>query len=185
MINNTARKTGQEVRLRAMEPEDIDAIYSIENDRDIWEVSSTNVPYSKFALQRYIASATYDIYTDKQVRLIITNEAGEFIGMADLFNYDPQHQRAEMGIVVRKQYRHSGYGLAAIRQLAEYSEKVLHIHQIYAVVGTGNTYCRKLLEKAGFERSSVLKEWIYDGQRYHDAYLLHFFCKKTPKNFVG
>lgn len=159
-------------------------IYIIENDRDIWEVSATNVPYSKFALQRYIASTTNDIYTDKQVRLIITNEADEFIGMADLFNYDPQHQRAEVGIVVRKQYRHLGYGLKAIAQLAEYARKVIHLHQLYAIVSTDNTYCWKLMEKAGFEHNGVLKEWIYDGNSYHDAYLLHFFCKKSLKSFV-
>ena len=33
------------VRLRAMEPEDLDALYRIENDRDVWDVGENNVPY--------------------------------------------------------------------------------------------------------------------------------------------
>ena len=43
------------VRLRAMEPEDLDALYRIENDRDVWDVGENNVPYSRYILHDYIA----------------------------------------------------------------------------------------------------------------------------------
>lgn len=58
------------VTLRAIEPEDLDILYRIENDREVWNVSATNVPYSKYMLHDYIANATGDIYTDKQVRMM-------------------------------------------------------------------------------------------------------------------
>lgn len=58
------------VILRAVEPEDLDFMYIIENDRDIWKVGNTNMPYSRFALHEYIANSTGDIYVDKQLRLI-------------------------------------------------------------------------------------------------------------------
>ena len=35
----------EQLTLRAMEPEDIDLLYRIENDRSLWDVGSTNVPY--------------------------------------------------------------------------------------------------------------------------------------------
>ena len=38
------------IRLRALEPEDLDELYQIENDRRLWDVGLTNVPYSRFAL---------------------------------------------------------------------------------------------------------------------------------------
>ena len=40
------------VELRAMEPEDLDTLYTIENDKSMWDVGTTNVPYSKFVLHQ-------------------------------------------------------------------------------------------------------------------------------------
>ena len=38
------------VRLRAMEPEDLDFLYAMENDKEVWDVGCTNVPYSRYVL---------------------------------------------------------------------------------------------------------------------------------------
>lgn len=176
--------TRPKVILRAMELEDLDLMYSIENDRGLWNVGATNVPYSRQALHKFISSTTYDIYADKQVRLIMTNQDDDFIGIIDLYDFDPQHLRAELGIVVREQYRYQGYGIAAVEELIAYSRSVLHLHQLYAIVSVDNTYCVKLLTHAGFEHGAELKDWLFDGDTYHNACLLHFFCKKTEKSFV-
>lgn len=45
----------QKIRLRALEPEDLDMLYEIENDRSLWNVGATNVPYSRYTLHDYIA----------------------------------------------------------------------------------------------------------------------------------
>lgn len=182
-MNNVVRNKPK-VILRAMEPEDLDMIYDIENDQDIWSVSNTNMPYSRFALHEYIASATGDIYTDKQVRLIITNSQHQFIGIIDLCNFSPQHQRAEVGIVIQKRFRDLGYGQSALEELMDYAHTVLHIHQLFALVSVENLYCVKLFERVGFERDVELKEWLFDGDNYHNVYLMHFFCKKMEKNFA-
>ena len=64
-----SEKNLTKVRLRAMEPEDLDFLYNIENDRELWNVGNTNVPYSRYVLHDYIANSTNDIYSDGQVRL--------------------------------------------------------------------------------------------------------------------
>ena len=92
----------KKIRLRALEPEDLDFLYEIENDESLWEVGGTNEPYSRQVLLDYITTATADIYTDKQVRLIVENEQQEAVGIIDLMNFDPRHQRAELGIVIKK-----------------------------------------------------------------------------------
>ena len=40
--------------LRAVEPEDLDVMYEMENDPAMWDVSSFTVPYSRFVLRQYI-----------------------------------------------------------------------------------------------------------------------------------
>src|SRR4051812_1575650 len=92
--------TGQLVQLRAMEPEDIDLLYSWENNSDVWSISGTVTPFSRFTLEKFVATAHDDIYTTKQLRLMMDlvekDEEGEeieirCIGCIDLFDFDPHH----------------------------------------------------------------------------------------------
>ena len=48
----------KKIFLRALEPEDLDFLYEMENDESLWEVGSTNVPYSRQMLLDYIATAS-------------------------------------------------------------------------------------------------------------------------------
>ena len=82
------------IRLRALELEDLDFLYQIENDDRLWELGVSNVPYSRRVLLDYITSASADIYVDNQVRLIVENEQNEQVGILDLTDFDPRHHRA-------------------------------------------------------------------------------------------
>lgn len=165
-----------------MEPEDLDLLYTVENDRGLWDIGTTNMPYSRFFLREYIASVTGDIYTDKQVRLMAENAGGEVVGIVDLFNFSPQHLRAEVGIVISRRFRDQGYAQAVLRDLTAYAGDVLHLHQLYAIARSDNWACIRSFEEVGFQRGAVLKEWLSDGENFHDAVLLNFFCKKTRKS---
>lgn len=170
MDRNSIQETS-DVTLRAIEPEDLDILYRIENDVRIWNVGITNVPYSRFALHEYIANATGDIYTDRQVRLMIC-KGGDCVGIVDLVNFEPQHLRAEVGIVIRSEYRGKGYGRASLQQVMKYAHKVLHLHQLYALVSVDNNYSLQLFECLGFSHTAVLKDWLFDGDKYHDAVVM-------------
>lgn len=164
-----------DVRLRAMEPEDLDLLYTIENNMQLWNVGATNVPYSRFLLHDYIAHAAGDIYTDKQVRMIVENESGKTIGIVDIVNFTPQHQRAELGVVIQNQYRGKGYGKAVVLKAIEYALRVLHLHQIYVVVNANQTSTITLFSQIGFMKQCGLKDWLYDGHEYQDAVVLQYF----------
>ena len=163
------------VRLRAMEPEDLDALYRIENDRDVWDVGENNVPYSRYILHDYIANASADIYADKQVRMVVENEEGQLVGVADVVNFCPSHARAEVSIVICREYRKKGYARAAIRQIMEYALRTLHLHQLYAVVCEDNMPSLNLFSSLGFKSKMVLEDWLFDGKDYHNAVVMQFF----------
>lgn len=163
------------VRLRAMEPEDLDALYRIENDRDVWDVGENNVPYSRYILHDYIANASADIYADKQVRMVVENEEGQLVGVADVVNFCPSHARAEVSIVICREHRKKGYARAAIRQIMEYALRTLHLHQLYAVVREDNMPSLNLFSSLGFNSKTVLDDWLFDGKDYHNAVVMQFF----------
>jgi len=47
---------GQHIKLRALEPQDLELLFQIENDTDLWELSQTQTPFSKHILQQYVAN---------------------------------------------------------------------------------------------------------------------------------
>lgn len=157
------------IRLRALEPEDLDLLYNIENDQSLWDVGNTNVPYSRYALHNYIAQTTGDIYQDGQVRLMIENEQSEVVGIADLVNFDARHQRAELGLVIINKFRRNGYAVEVVGQVADYALRVLHLHQLYAVVDVDNMASSSLFAHLGWQSSARLHEWLFDGKSYHDV----------------
>ena len=106
-------QTGK-IRLRALEPRDVDLLYRWENDPEVWKVSNTMTPFSKFTLQEYIKTATTDIYASRQLRLMIEDWKGNTVGAVDVFDFEPFHRRAGIGILIAQEDRHNGYAEEAV-----------------------------------------------------------------------
>ena len=106
----------KKINFRAIEPEDLDLLYRIENDVELWNVGTSNVPYSRYLLHDYVANCKNDIYTDRQVRMIVENADEKVIGIVDLVNFDPSNCRAEVGLIVLNDYRNQGYGTAILKK---------------------------------------------------------------------
>lgn len=168
-MNNEHNST---VSLRAMEPEDLDVLYRIENDTKLWNVGCTNVPYSRFTLHNYIADCKNDIYADRQLRLMIEDTDGEDVGIIDIMNFEPRHMRAELGIVVMNRYRRHGYASAAVRKIISYACNTLHLHQLYVIIDVDNKASESLFLSLGFKQCSSLKDWLYKDGRYVDAIMM-------------
>lgn len=153
--------TGDKVFLRALEPDDLDFLFSVENNEEFWEVSSTSTPYSRFILKQYLENAHKDIYAVKQLRLMICTIDKSPAGFIDLFDFDPKNSRAALGIIIKnKQNRQKGYGAEALALLCKYCFTHLELHQVYANVGVDNVSSKLLFEKAGFENTGRKKDWV-------------------------
>ena len=160
------------VSLRAMEPEDLELLYKIENDTQLWNVGSTNVPYSRYTLHDYIATSSDDIYADHQVRMMVENQEGRVVGIVDVVNFDAKNRRAEVGVIILNELRRQGYGYDTLKCVADYALRILHLHQLYAVVDASNLAAVNLFAKADYQQSATLPAWLYDGKDYHDALLM-------------
>mgnify|MGYP006176370753 CR=1 FL=1 len=164
---------GQNIYLRALEPEDLEFIYTIENDESIWEVSHTQTPYSRFLIRQYLENAHQDIYEAKQLRLAICfTNSSEAIGLIDLFDFDPKHLRAGIGILIQQSKdRNKGIGSEALQLLIDYAFSQLQLHQLYANIGTDNEVSLQLFSKFGFQRIGIKKQWNKVNNVYKDEAL--------------
>jgi diamine N-acetyltransferase len=110
-----------DIVLRAPEPGDVDILYQWENDREIWKVSNTLTPFSKYILEKYIENAHLDIYQVKQLRLMIDviseDKPPLTVGAVDLFDFDAHNLRAGVGILIgNKKDRNKGYATLALKK---------------------------------------------------------------------
>jgi len=156
--------------LRALEPDDLDFLYALENDASIWGVSDTLAPVSRHALREYLAHAAADFYVVRQLRLVVTTEIeGAAVGIVDLFDYDPLHQRAGVGITILGQHRRRGYARQALELLVQHARNVLRLHQVYATVEAANAGSMRLFRAAGFRRVGTRQAWLRTAHGWQDA----------------
>jgi diamine N-acetyltransferase len=159
---------GKKVRLRAIEPHDLELLYKWENNTEIWPVSGTLTPFSRKVMQEFIANSREDIYSAKQLRLAIdlngwdgTDE--KTIGYIDLYDFDPSNRRAGVGILVGDlTSRRQGHGLEALKLLCDYSFEILQLHQLFCNIHANNQASLRLFESAGFSCNAELKDWALD-----------------------
>ncbi|MDE6048786.1 MAG: GNAT family N-acetyltransferase [Paramuribaculum sp.] len=160
------------VHLRALEPADAERLYLWENDTRMWNVGCATAPFSRKQLEEYIATYDADIYSARQLRLmVVENESGCAVGTADLYDFDPVNQRAGVGILISEEYRGRRYGERAVRLLERYGFMRLGLHQLWAVVPESNSPCRNLFEQAEYRITGRLRSWLRRGKSYEDAYL--------------
>lgn len=161
---------GRKIYLRALEPDDLEFVYCIENNEDIWEVSNTITPYSKFIIKQYLENAHQDIYEAKQLRLVICKISdNKVIGLIDLFDYDPRSRRAGVGIIIQNEIdRNTGFGKEALSLVINYAFIQLQLHQLYANIGVENKVSELLFTKFGFQKIGIKKDWNFVNNTYKD-----------------
>ena len=163
---------GANIYLRALEPEDLNFIYEIENNENIWEISHTQTPYSRYLIKQYLENAHKDIYEVKQLRLVITSYNERPLGLIDIFNFDFQHKKAGIGILINEiEDRGKGIGSEALKLLIDYCFEHLGLHQLYCNVAEENRASIQLFKKFGFNEVGLKKDWFMSNGTYKNEYL--------------
>ena len=174
---------GPNLLLRAPEPSDIDTIYRWENDTRIWHLGNTFAPYSRFAVEQFVLNTENDIFATRQLRLMIDCHSGRdttlTIGSIDLFEFDPYHKRAGIGILIDEDFRHQGYATEALNLLIEYCFKTLNLHQVYCNIELSNEESIKLFTKTGFTNCGHKKEWMLRDGKWTDILMFQLLNKTS------
>ena len=161
------------IRLRALEPEDLDLLYQWENAGLFWSVGNTLIPYSRFILRQYMESQAADLYTTKQLRLMIVSKKEEkTIGTLDMFDFDPYHNRAGVGILIDPSFQEKGFGSQALELFIQYAFRFLKLKQLYCNIAEDNENSLALFQKQGFQISGKLLSWLKTPEGWKGNYIL-------------
>lgn len=162
----------QKIKLRAPEPEDLEAFYRWENDTTFWSSGSTLAPFSRYDLKQYLLSSK-DFYETKQLRLMIEAlPEKQTVGIIDLYDFEPHHRRAGVGILIDKDNQQKGLATEALSLLCNYAFSFLKIHQLYAYIPASNEPSKRLFMRCGFKERGLLPEWQLVPAGYEDVWLV-------------
>ncbi len=166
--------------LRCAEPEDAPLIYKWENDRSVWRVSNNLTPYSLFQIEQFLLSNN-DLFSAKQLRLMIDNNQSLSVGCIDLFNFDTVNQRAEVGILIDNAYRHQGYGKQSILLLLDYAFNNLLLNQLFCSIDELNLESRQVFQDLGFEICGHRKQWLKTPDGFIDVIDFQYLKQRNHK----
>jgi len=166
----------EDIRLRALEPEDLEFLYKWENDTTLWEYGNTLTPFSKFVLRQYLENATLDIFEARQIRLIIEDKAtNKPAGTIDLYDFEPYHNRAGIGILIDESFQQRSYATQAMELMKDYAFDFLKLDQLYAFIPMMNVPSIHLFRKCGFDESGLLKNWNKTADGCTDVFVYQCF----------
>ena len=148
------------VKLRALEPEDLELVYQIENDPALWACSASSQPLSRYTIRQYLADQHNDIFIDGQLRQVVTLDDANAVGIVDLTDFEPRHRRAEVGIVILADHHRQGIATAALHQLQQYAAERLRLRSLYAYVSVANEPAQRLFRSLGYQPCGQLQRWI-------------------------
>jgi [ribosomal protein S5]-alanine N-acetyltransferase len=117
--------------------------------------------------QAYVAGL---FQTPQSLAFHIVAPLGNVVGIVKA---SVQGHRAQVGYVVDKPHWSKGFATDAVRQIVVVLEGMPTISRIWATCALDNPASARVLEKAGFAREAILKNWVTypaQGGRAFDNY---------------
>ncbi|MDP4578850.1 MAG: GNAT family N-acetyltransferase [Schleiferiaceae bacterium] len=155
--------------LRALEPEDLDLLVRWEADHA--DAGLRVAPYSRAVLSRYLEESHRDFWDAGQVRFVLCDPTGRAVGLFDLFNAQPVHQRAEVALLVDPSVRKQGLGKSGLLLVEQWAFGRAGLRSIYAEVFTDNAPALRVFASSGYQSAGVLKAWYRVGREFRDTEL--------------
>ncbi len=163
------------IKLRGIEPEDINLMFSLDNNTSDWIDGSMIAPVTRHQLTDYVMSYDSDPFAARQLRLVaVRPEDDSPVGLADIMEINPANRTAKIGIAVIPELRNSGYGTGIIKSCTKYCRDILGLEAVIAEISSENVASIKCFNKAGYTECGRVKDWIRTGVGRADMVILEF-----------
>ncbi|MCH7488365.1 MAG: GNAT family N-acetyltransferase [Chloroflexi bacterium] len=173
---------GNLVRLRALEPSDLERVYSWINDREVTRYIAARYPMSRADEERWLRGSSPNSFGGG-VQLAIEVKNGEVqnggtnevahIGNIDLVEVRPEDRKAGLGVMIGdKDYWSNGYGTDAVVTILRFAFHEMNLNRVWLHAFDFNERAQACYRKCGFQEEGRLREHYYTEGQYCDSVVM-------------
>jgi len=173
----------KEYVLRKAEPRDAAELMRITNEDEIMKYYGESGAYLKNEEEALQEIHWYNNQFSKHAGMwvIAQQSTGEYIGDIGFNDFVKEHNKAEVGYKLKKEYWGKGIISSFINQIVDYGFHELHYHRIEAVVDVHNFASKQVLIKNKFVLEGVLRESEFEYGHYVDLEMYSILQKDFEK----
>ena len=163
---------GQLVRLRPLEPADLEREYRWINDREVTRYLAARYPISMAQEERWLRELAPNDFAHGVVLAIETKD-GAHIGNIDLHSGRPEDRKAGLGIMIgEKAYWGKGYGTDAIITLLRFAFHEMNLNRVWLHAFEFNERAIACYKKCGFREEGRLRQHYFGEGRFWDSVVM-------------
>ncbi|WP_404450586.1 GNAT family N-acetyltransferase [Virgibacillus necropolis] len=156
--------------LRGITLDDAAELFSFVSDKETMKFITPH-PVQTGAEMLEIVHMQLERYDDRKEIpwVIVNNKNGEIVGQFHLHKLNLWHKKAELGVIIRKEYQNNGVMTEILRPILAFGFETLGLNRIVGDTFAGNTGSEKILKKYGFTKEGVMRQTDFDGEMFHDT----------------
>lgn len=166
---------GKNIRLRAIERDDIPRFVEWLNDPEVIAGLLINIPMSSWDETKWFEKLA-DLSPEKRPLAIdvrLGDDQWLHVGNIGLEMIEWTNRQAEFGIFIgRKEYWNKGIGYKAIELILKHGFETLNLNRIYLKVYETNLPAIHLYKKLGFILEGKLRQSLYQNNQYFDIFIM-------------
>jgi diamine N-acetyltransferase len=166
--------SGERVRLRGVEREDIPRFVEWLNDPEVIDGLVLYLPMSTAEEERWFEELASKPAEERPLAVdALQREEWRHIGSAGFHNIEWKNRLAEVGIAIGdKSVWKQGYGTEVMRLLLQHGFENLNLNRIFLHVHETNQHAIRTYEKAGFVHEGHMRQAVYKNGKYRDVLVM-------------
>lgn len=169
----------ERLRLRVLRPTDADRLFTIFSNVDVLRHYGMEPHESQVETEQMLSGMLSGIEDGSIMRWgIMKKDDPELIGTIGFHNRAPRHRRAEVGYEIHPHYWRNGYATEALQAALAYASSSADIERVGAVVHLENIASQQVLERCGFVREGILRQYMRQGDQTYDVYVFGYIIKE-------
>ncbi len=169
IFNNLPKLETERLVLRKLLYKDVNDIYSYAHDEEVAQYVMWDAHHSELETLEFL-NVVIELYNKNEPAPwgIELKETKKIIGTIGFVSLESEHNKAEVGYTLAKQYWNKGITTEALKKVIQFGFEKMRLNRIEAKCIKENEQSIKVLLKAGMKEEGLLRQYLYLKKDFRD-----------------